>query len=106
MPTKSPLPVLAKNEAPAPETRRSGESTVQRLHSPSPVGPVHYLPKAAWIRRRHTNCPGEESQSGQVNGSASVRHNVGPDLLQRYAVSLGGLDGEERRDGNSEKCKR
>jgi hypothetical protein len=33
----------------------------------------------------------------KVNGSASVRHNVGPDLLQRYEVSLGGPDGEERR---------
>ena len=36
-------------------------------------------------------------QSGQVNRSASVRHNVGPDLLQRYGVSLGGPDGKERR---------
>ena len=29
-----------------------------------------------------------------------------PDLLQRYDVSLGGLDREERRDGNSEKYER
>ena len=46
-----------------------------------------------------------ESQSGQVNGSASGRHNIGPDFLKRYGETLGGLDGEERGDGNCEKCK-
>src|SRR6516225_1832949 len=44
------------------------------------------------------------SEAGQVNGSVSGRHDVGPDFLQRYEVSLGGLDGEERRDDNWEKC--
>jgi hypothetical protein len=32
---------------------------------------------------------------------------IGPDLLKRYDVTgLGGPDGEERSDGNSEKYKR
>jgi len=35
-----------------------------------------------------------ESESGQVNGSASGRDDIGPDLLQRYGVTgLGGPDG-------------
>ena len=42
-----------------------------------------------------------DRQPGQINGSASGRDDIGPDLLQRYDVTgLCGLDGEERRDGN------
>ena len=36
-----------------------------------------------------------DRQPGQINGSASGRDDIGPDLLQRYDVTgLGGLDGE------------
>ena len=105
MPTKSPLPVLA-NKAPAPETSRSGESTVDGLSSQDPLAPSVLSRKLGIDPRLMTVPDSSESQSGQVNGSASGRHNVGPDLLQRYGVSLGGLDGEERRNGNSEKYKR
>ena len=36
----------------------------------------------------------DESQSGQVYGSASGRDDIGPDLLQRHGVTgLGGPDG-------------
>ena len=39
----------------------------------------------------------------KINGSGSGCHNVGPDFPQRYFVSLGGLDAEERRDDDCEK---
>ena len=96
MPTKSPLPVLAKNVTPLPKL----VGPVYPLYrSTFPFdGPIASIPKVPLINSPPVIVLRElESQSGQVNGSASGRHNVGPDLLQRYAVSLGGLDGEERR---------
>src|SRR5262249_53390922 len=78
---------------PAPETRRSTKSGVRvcinccsNYYSPGTCGDI------GEPARRGTN----EGQSGQVNGSASCRHNVGTHLLQRYGVSLGRLDGDER----------
>ena len=36
----------------------------------------------------------DKNQSMQINGSASGRDDIGPDLLQRYDVTgLGGPDG-------------
>jgi hypothetical protein len=60
----------------------------------------------AWTDLENYEGRVRKSQSAQVNGPTSGRDDIGPDLLQRYDVTgLGGLDGEEPRDGNSEKCK-
>src|SRR5205814_4053705 len=89
---------VGREEAPASETRRSGESTVPvYLTRARPrARPRHYIRRISSDPRCGTKVA-HESQSGQVNGSASIRHNVGPHLLQPYGVSFGGPDGEERR---------
>src|SRR5436190_494428 len=80
-----------KRIQPAPETRRSGESSV------TVCGQSHLYYPHLWDDLGGRATPFAcESQSGQVKGSAPGRHNIGPDLFQRYGVSLGGPDGEER----------
>ena len=104
MPTRSPLPVVAKKKPPGPKLV-GPVNPVYPVTTPPSTCPVSIAPKLAFICGT-TIVSAEESQSGQVNGSGSVRHNIGPDLLQRYGVSLSGSDGEERGDGNSEKYER
>src|SRR5438477_93337 len=98
MPTKSPLLVLAAKKPPLPKLAGPVKSTVPvYLTRARPCArPRHYIRRISSDPRCGTK-GAHESQSGQVNGSASSRHNVGPDLLQRYGVSLGRLDGQERR---------
>src|SRR5262249_62167925 len=80
----------------APETRWSGQSGV-RVCSAEAAWPRQDCPNNSLEARPRLQIVRRESQSGQVNGSDSVRHNVGPHLLQRYGVSFGGPDVEERR---------
>src|SRR5262249_23008916 len=48
----------------------------------------------------------KESQSGQVNGSASRRNDVGPDLVERYDVTgLGSPEGESTGEYDRQCCR-
>jgi len=82
---------VGRGTGPAPEIRRSGESLVNV--NTTRKWPCGYYPQW-WVDRGVKIIPGTyESESIQVNGSASGRDNIGADLHQRDGVTgLGGAD--------------
>ena len=88
LPTRSPLPMLARSPFPASETGLATESaeigSVRRVPSPRDIAPMGGCIMAPpWVGHERN-----ETQPAQVDGSAAGRDDVGPDLAASFRYSL------------------
>ena len=100
IPTMSPLPLLATVKPPLPKLVGPLGPGVRvyagrsRPRANSPCNIARAVVQTLGSISGFIGKPDSENQSSQVNGSASGRDDIGPDLLQRYGVTgLGGPDG-------------
>ena len=95
MPTQSPLPLLGSILPPLPKLV-GPLNPLKKVNVRRVVVPVT-IALYGWLQYGSPRVPlARELKPVNDMLAPPRRHNVGPHLLQRYGVSFGGPDGEER----------